>query len=199
MSPKYLVPSSLSFYISRIRLPKMLKFGIGYLYIYNIKSRCSKVKNFRTSKLSHTLQIVLIPYTTAKFIFITYINYTQHFMTKVIPKRKESHIHNSAFSPIVVLSTRIALESTRMALGIYWNRQKSHQNSTSQNLLEQTRIHQNSTRIYWNRQESTKIALAGIYWNRQESTRIALESTGIDSESTRIAPESKFGLYNKRL
>jgi hypothetical protein len=38
----------------------MLKFGMGYLYIYKIKSRYSKVKNFRTSKLSHTLQVVLI-------------------------------------------------------------------------------------------------------------------------------------------
>jgi hypothetical protein len=38
----------------------MLKFGMGYLYIYNIKSRYSKVKNFRTSKLSHTLQVVLM-------------------------------------------------------------------------------------------------------------------------------------------
>jgi hypothetical protein len=38
----------------------MLKFGMGYLYIYKIKSRYSKVKNFRTSKLSHTLQVVLM-------------------------------------------------------------------------------------------------------------------------------------------
>jgi hypothetical protein len=40
----------------------MLKFGMGYLYIYKIKSRYSKVKNFRTSKLSHTLQVVLISF-----------------------------------------------------------------------------------------------------------------------------------------
>jgi hypothetical protein len=45
--------------ISRTGPPKNLKFGMGHLYIYYIKSRYSKLKDFRTSKLSHTLQVVL--------------------------------------------------------------------------------------------------------------------------------------------